>query len=146
MNNDCSICCEKIINNAYSLPCSHTFHKNCIQRWFQEKKNCPYCRLDIDVILNEHVAEDERIRVRDRLFSDLKKDTFYTMCAGIEYFANSIAPGFFPQGWSLEVGTKIENGELDDFFSKLTEGGNDPQLNLISEIACRSMLNKISQD
>lgn len=49
----CAIC-QEICNidddeSYYMLKCKHTFHKECIKRWFKIKKQCPICRVDIDV-------------------------------------------------------------------------------------------------
>jgi len=45
-NDDCSIC----INSFHKkdeirvLPCSHFFHKECIDDWIQKENSCPICR------------------------------------------------------------------------------------------------------
>jgi hypothetical protein len=43
----CSICFENINNNNVKyLPCFHSFHSSCINKWIDKKKNpkCPLCR------------------------------------------------------------------------------------------------------
>lgn len=42
----CVICMEEFIVGAkiQRLPCSHSFHENCIFCWFQDKATCPICR------------------------------------------------------------------------------------------------------
>jgi len=43
----CSICFENINNNNVKyLPCFHSFHSSCINKWVDKKKNpkCPLCR------------------------------------------------------------------------------------------------------
>ena len=45
-NNSCSICLEKFEAGKYKrvLPCGHTFHKKCIDKWLKKKLICPICR------------------------------------------------------------------------------------------------------
>jgi hypothetical protein len=51
----CTICCENVKNTEYirKLPCSHHFHKKCVDRWFISSMNedqdvtCPLCRKQI---------------------------------------------------------------------------------------------------
>lgn len=52
-NNICSICYENYTdNNKYTLECNHTFHSECIIKWFRhQKQNCPLCN-DITLDLN----------------------------------------------------------------------------------------------
>lgn len=40
---ECSICLS-IITDAFTLTCQHTFHKCCIDKWFQTSYTCPLCR------------------------------------------------------------------------------------------------------
>lgn len=40
----CTICQENIENNQMQLSCSHTFHIDCIDSWFNEQYWCPLCR------------------------------------------------------------------------------------------------------
>ncbi len=40
--NLCSICLEN--NSDWKLPCGHTYHYTCCQKWYEVNKSCPYCR------------------------------------------------------------------------------------------------------
>ena len=42
----CCICQENISvgQYAYFLLCTHCFHRNCADKWFEKKSECPYCR------------------------------------------------------------------------------------------------------
>lgn len=57
----CSICLEEINENGYTTLCGHTFHKNCLSRWFNtdlQRTTCPLCREDIiyDRGINEYYS------------------------------------------------------------------------------------------
>lgn len=41
---ECSICNENYENEIFLTKCAHPFHKECIERWLNEKHNCPICR------------------------------------------------------------------------------------------------------
>ena len=42
----CAVCSE-VFMNATTINCGHTFCKSCIDKWQQQKSNCPVCRTDI---------------------------------------------------------------------------------------------------
>lgn len=46
----CPICLSEFESDerVRSLPCSHLFHIECIDRWLNSNKKCPVCRLNID--------------------------------------------------------------------------------------------------
>ena len=46
---ECVICMESFKENEKirKLKCSHIFHLNCIDGWFENNKNCPICKKDI---------------------------------------------------------------------------------------------------
>lgn len=47
---ECNICIETYMegDSVIELPCTHMFHKQCIQKWLcTEKINCPVCRRDM---------------------------------------------------------------------------------------------------
>jgi hypothetical protein len=55
---DCSICFESIEKcNNISLKCSHTFHFNCLERWFEKSTTCPLCRDKSDVEFKKNRLE-----------------------------------------------------------------------------------------
>ena len=59
----CSICLGQLENSQfkYKLPCGHTFHRDCIDRWLKVKPNCPYCRkyaiYDDDTMFEQLIEE-----------------------------------------------------------------------------------------
>lgn len=43
------LCILKEGENMHSLPCLHSFHKDCIDRWFNAcRKTCPMCRFSME--------------------------------------------------------------------------------------------------
>jgi hypothetical protein len=42
----CAICCENYKENKITrkLDCTHTFHMQCIDKWFENNNSCPLCR------------------------------------------------------------------------------------------------------
>ena len=49
----CSICLEKFDDNNVTLPCKHHYHENCIIKWFNDKSDCPLCRMKLQVVILE---------------------------------------------------------------------------------------------
>ena len=46
----CSICYTGLTANKRTLPCNHSFHTECIDRWkTQGKRTCPICREPFDI-------------------------------------------------------------------------------------------------
>ncbi|XP_053396660.1 RING finger protein 145-like isoform X2 [Mercenaria mercenaria] len=43
---ECAIC-YSVMSTGKTLPCKHTFHKDCLRRWFQVKAVCPFCNTEI---------------------------------------------------------------------------------------------------
>lgn len=41
---ECCICKSNELAEETVLPCYHTFHTACLNRWFEEQRNCPVCR------------------------------------------------------------------------------------------------------
>ena len=47
---ECSICLSSATRNVRTLPCGHTFHVKCINRWKRTgNTTCPVCRKEFDV-------------------------------------------------------------------------------------------------
>ena len=45
-NPNCPICLSNYKPSEYyrTIPCDHTFHKKCIDKWLKKNNNCPLCR------------------------------------------------------------------------------------------------------
>ena len=57
----CIICREKMkIGNSKKLPCSHCYHKNCLERWICRTSKCPICQITIS-FSEIYQIEDETI-------------------------------------------------------------------------------------
>lgn len=45
---DCPICFDESDNSIIvKTTCNHYFHKKCLLEWFNVKKSCPMCRMDL---------------------------------------------------------------------------------------------------
>jgi len=49
-NDQCTICLSNYEEgeSVKVLPCYHTFHWGCIDRWLESKNKCPICKQDVD--------------------------------------------------------------------------------------------------
>ncbi|KAJ4841266.1 hypothetical protein Tsubulata_041193, partial [Turnera subulata] len=43
---DCTICAHSFVEGekVIGLACSHSFHRECIMTWFEDRDTCPLCR------------------------------------------------------------------------------------------------------
>lgn len=66
---ECSICLKAIRRTKDTLDCSHSFHRRCIDKWFERSNACPICRAPIveeqpqndDWIQNLHTLMAEQL-------------------------------------------------------------------------------------
>ena len=62
----CSICYEEITHRTSDLlECNHLFHKECIDKWFENNYTCPICRYEV---------EDEKQRYINR---EVRRNLYY---------------------------------------------------------------------
>lgn len=56
----CPICSEDfdLGLDAFRLPCSHLFHRDCVMPWLDMKQNCPICRAE----LSDELPSAEELR------------------------------------------------------------------------------------
>ena len=45
----CSICLEEVAvgDSLRTLPCMHTYHQQCVDKWLSEKAACPVCQRSV---------------------------------------------------------------------------------------------------
>ena len=69
----CSICCDVESGSVGKLPCGHTFHSDCINKWligFQE--TCPYCRKELNLNLRVKYKKNKK-RTSKQIYDNLKR-------------------------------------------------------------------------
>lgn len=51
IHKECVICCVQFKHNEelITLPCKHDYHKDCIAKWLEIKKNCPVCQREVEL-------------------------------------------------------------------------------------------------
>ena len=106
----CSICLEKVMSNdSVHLPCAHFFHQKCCEKWTYNHRNCPTCRVNIDVaelIHNDCVSVEE---------SDGKWRKAFISCAGDNKFSFH---GLHTQGSLNLIGENVpflrDNGLMEE--------------------------------
>jgi NACalpha-BTF3-like transcription factor len=61
----CSICFESLEDDKiHTTKCSHSYHKECLEKWLNRNNTCPICRTkikEIDNIRNRETYTDEAI-------------------------------------------------------------------------------------
>ena len=63
----CSICLDKIKSkDVKTTSCKHSFHEECIDKWFQLNYTCPYCRTNLSKPV-----------IRRRIFNIFKQEYSY---------------------------------------------------------------------
>lgn len=55
---NCSVCLEDIGAGAdiMTLPCAHVYHRDCVSKWLQMKKECPKCKCNITALASASVV------------------------------------------------------------------------------------------
>ena len=51
----CAICLEDYAEgeSLRHLPCLHSYHAGCVDRWFEHSVECPVCKCDVNALMNE---------------------------------------------------------------------------------------------
>ncbi|OEL31817.1 hypothetical protein BAE44_0007164, partial [Dichanthelium oligosanthes] len=71
---ECAVCLQDFVtkDTIRAMPCSHTFHQDCIFRWLRVNHVCPLCRH----ALPSHQEEEEEEEDYDE-DEDYQQDYYY---------------------------------------------------------------------
>ncbi len=70
----CPICMDhdKFAKSWVKLKCSHCFHRDCIDLWFEKKQTCPICvrnvYIDIDIDIDQNIDINNNINNTDSTY------------------------------------------------------------------------------
>merc|ERR1712070_1344485 len=91
----CVIClCEiEVGEQCRSLQCKHSFHPDCILKWFLQspfkRPTCPTCRGEQTAKTEEscesHVAEDNALREAEAGFASARTEESVRTCNSVQY-------------------------------------------------------------
>jgi len=63
-NGDCLVCRDVVENGAeiIKIPsCLHSFHKDCVSKWFKYQSTCPICRVNVTVETRERDSKGKNV-------------------------------------------------------------------------------------
>ena len=60
IHDSCSVCLDEFKSGEVIrvLPCTHPFHRDCVDKWLYKKHTCPLCKFDIIKGEHENTSED----------------------------------------------------------------------------------------
>jgi len=96
MNDECSICLDKLDKNIFILKCNHKFHKECLSRWLNVNPSCPLCRSIIKTEFNfrkfNFIPLMGKIKIYDDVvsinFKNKKNKIFFYMIKSLYFSKN----------------------------------------------------------
>ncbi len=59
LNDDCSICIERKVDESVLVPCMHTFCYECIHQWVCINPRCPLCKRKAHKIIHDITGDRE---------------------------------------------------------------------------------------
>jgi hypothetical protein len=87
MQPECGICLlpMEFQETHKKLDCQHSFHTDCIMRWFQYKVNCPLCRKKGQDHLEENCTEDQEEDIENENENVLTLNVFIRSFYAVEF-------------------------------------------------------------
>ena len=81
IHDSCSVCLDefKIGEMIRVLPCTHPFHRDCVDKWLYKKHTCPLCKFDILKGEHENSCDVPRIIEGDQQQTTLPSPTTTTI-------------------------------------------------------------------
>jgi hypothetical protein len=70
----CAVCLDSfhVGDPLRLLPCAHTFHRFCVDKWLVEKKKCPMCKADMISLAAKMGMDIDKDKRRRGYYSTLK--------------------------------------------------------------------------
>lgn len=73
----CNICLDDIDPTKMKmLKCGHCYHRLCINQWFDQKSDCPYCRRPVYTYINDKKMEELFYELKDKELAEIFEDVF----------------------------------------------------------------------
>jgi predicted 2-oxoglutarate/Fe(II)-dependent dioxygenase YbiX len=88
---DCGICLETLCTRKVRLPCTHAFHRNCLETWLAQNLTCPMCRQFL--LPSEVKGLGLAIPLPPTHTSMQPSIAFPPLPNGFEYVPGAVAPG-----------------------------------------------------
>lgn len=108
---NCPICQDEMKANEtiQTLPCSHKFHKDCIQKWIEMRNLCPLCKRVADTSQPVRELNDERHDLTQNMIEMLVHSSINP--SGANFWMNLL------QGYEMDL---FSTGLLNDNIRNIT--------------------------
>lgn len=144
LNESCVICTEKfsINEDVLLLSCNHAYHKDCIQKWFQEQNMCPICRKKVSEDQPDSTIQSDAIH--DESLSNSNSNEIIMLNLNSGSLSTSNSNEFDMLDLNVETLSDSNYNDMFDMLDSNDESLSDLEYEILSNVVYNSVFDLVN--